>query len=79
MSKPILKPQYRWKDGHFQELPQTIENVSSMPIKGTYVAIWNGFNQKYEFGESDGLRINRVWDKDHLPDGFRSGLLLMGV
>lgn len=73
-----LKPQYRWRDGHFQELIQNLDNVLSMPSKGTYVAVWNDFTQTYEFGESTGRRFDRRC-ADALPGGFRAALLLLGV
>jgi hypothetical protein len=74
-----LNPQYRWLDGHFQELTQTIDNVLYMLLKDTYVVVWNDFNQKYDWGISNGRHIERVWDFDHLPAEFRVHLLLLGV
>ena len=75
-----LKPQYRYyEDGHFQELEQSIENVLSLPGKGVWIAVWNVMEERYEFGQSTGVRIERRWDITHLPEGFRAGLLLMGV
>lgn len=75
-----IKPQYLYyADGHFEEREQSFDNVVSLPGKGVWIAVWNVFQEKYEFGQSTGVRIERVWDIEHLPGGFRTYLLLMGV
>lgn len=73
------KPQYRWRDGHFQELVHDIDNVLSLPSKGTCIACWNDFESKWEFGISTGTRIDRFWHIGAVPNEFRTYLLLMGV
>jgi len=72
------RPQYRWRDGHFQELQHTT-NALQVPVKDTYVVVWNDFTAKWEHGISNGRHIERVWDFDHLPAEFKVHLLLLGV
>jgi hypothetical protein len=75
-----FKPQYRWREcGEFMELQQTLDNVLTMPPRNTWVAVWNDFENRYEYGWSTGHKIERVWDSDHLPEPFKAGLLLVGL
>jgi len=73
-------PQYRYyEDGTFEQVVHDWEHVVRLPSRGTYLAVWNDFDQRWEFAISTGTRTDRVWDSTHLPAPFRAGLLLAGV
>lgn len=73
---PNTKHVYTWSNEQGAELP-----VGLMPVhrKGTVCACWNDFTQLWEFLEGDGQMWRTIFNKDAVPAGFRTYLLLLGL